>query len=311
MTEPDVMASDAEHAVADAVGNETAGASATRLDAGTNAVYRVETAAGSYVVKFNTFSEFDAMAAEVQIYRLLSDADLPVPRVVDAVLDPDGGPAYFVMEALPGEPPAAATPSLARQMGACLPEFGSISGDFGGYGRLHYDPDSSPPLSTHSESWRAYVEWYVDHILAKPTDRFRDLVDPIRTAVTDRLDAVPHEPDPAIAYHDFRPANVHVDDAGDLVGVLDLERADLGDVRYTLVETAYLLARHRPDDDAERLRRALYEGFGAEPAEPLRTCYRALAVAREIRGFDFWYDDPNGEDEKAADVRSVADELIE
>jgi len=304
MDEQAVDRTNAACAVADALPADASVDRTVPIDAGTNDVFRVETCVGDRVVKFNTYSEFATMAAEVEIYRLLADTDVPVPGVVDADLDSD--PAYFVMEALSGAPPTEARPALAEQMGETLRAFASVP-DVEGYGRLHHEPDAPHSLAASADTWREYVEWYVDHILSRYCDRFADLVDPVRDVVVDRLDAVPREPDPAVAYHDFRPANVHVAD-GEIVGVVDIERADLGDIRYTLVETEYLLTRHRPDR-ADRLRRALYAGFGTDPDERVRTCYRALAVAREIRGFDAWWDD--GADEKAANVRRIAEEVAD
>lgn len=336
MTETSVGPGTARTAVADATTGRESDLSATRIDAGTNAVYRVDAPEGSYVVKFSTFSGLATMAAEVEVYRLLADAPLPAPRVVDAVLDPPEGPAHVVMAAVPGETPTEVTPSLATQLGRHLHGFAAFDADVEGYGRLHYagdaaavqstpitatsvaqsPTDASVPLVAETDSWRTYVDGFLDHILSRPSDRFTDLVDPVRDVVDRTLSAVPDAPEPAVAYHDYRPANVHVDADGDVVGILDLERADLGDVRYTLVDAEYLLTRHRPADQAARLRDALYRGYrnvedGYDTAVPerLRACYRALAVAREIRAFDVWWaDDPNA-DEKAADVRAVVREL--
>ena len=310
MTDASVDPVDARRAVANAVPDKRV-AAVRRIDAGTNAVYRVETDADAYVVKYNTFSGRELLAAEVEMYRLLADTDLPVPRVVDAALDPANGPAFLVMTALPGSSPdgAAVTPALAREMGAGLRAFASVP-SLGGYGRLRRDPDRTPPLVAPEDSWRDYVDWYAEVLLSKPSDPLADLADDVRAVIDETRSAIPPEPDPAFVVHDYRASNVHVNADGRLVGVFDLERAAVGDLHLAVVNTAYLLTRHRPAEAAQ-LRDALFEGFGGEVSGERRRCYRALAVAREIRGFDVWWGDPAVADEEAANVRRIAETLTE
>jgi len=299
---------DARRAVADARPDERL-RSVARIDGGTNTLYRVGTDAGEYVVKFATFVGPEIVAAEVETYRLLADSDVPVPRVVDAALDPAEGPGYFVTEALPGAPPTDVSPSLARRMGRVLGGFSSVPGvgAIDGYGRLEHAPGATPPLAGSADTWREYVEWYVGMLLSKPSDRVADLVGPVRGVVEETLDAVPRRPEPALVPDDYRPANLHVVD-GEIAGVLDLERAARGDLRLALVKSGYLLTRQRPGGGDDRLRAALYSGFGADVPDRLRRCYRAAAVASEIRGFDIWWDDAVA-DEAAAALRGVVDEV--
>ncbi|WP_436922993.1 aminoglycoside phosphotransferase family protein [Halosimplex amylolyticum] len=310
MTDGSVSPADARGAVADAVPDERV-ETVRRMEDGTNAVYRVETDADAYVVKYSTFSGRELLAAEVEVYRLLADTDLPVPRVVDATLDRADGPAFVVMEALPGSSPDgdAVTPAVAREMGATLRGFASVP-PLGGYGRLRRDPDRTPPLVAREDSWREYVDWYADMLLSKPSDALADCADDVRAVIDETRPAVPAEPDPALVVSDYRPSNLHVDGDGRVVGVFDLERAAVGDLRFALVNAAYLLTRHRPAE-AEQLRAALFDGFGDAVGGEVRTCYRAVAVAREIRGFDFWWDDRSVVDEEAANVRAFVKELTE
>ena len=298
---------DARRAVADARPDERL-RSVARIDGGTNTLYRVGTDAGEYVVKFATFVGPEIVAAEVETYRLLADSDVPVPRVVDAALDPTDGPGYFVTTTVPGEPPTEMSPALARQMGRVLREFSTVPGvdAVDGYGRLRRASEATPPLAGSADTWRAYVEWYVDMLLSKPSDPVADLVDPVRGVVDRTLDAVPREPPSALVPDDYRPANLHVAD-GEVVGILDLERAARGDLRLALVKSGYLLARERPAGEGDRLRAALYSGFGADVADPLRRCYRAVAVASEIRGFEVWWDEDT--DARAAQLRATVEEL--
>jgi len=308
MTDAAVTPADARRAVAAAVPDERVRSTA-RIESGTNTLYRVETDARGYVVKFSTFVGPEITAAEVAVYRRLADTDLPVPRVVAATLDPAEGPAYFVTAALPGGPPTGVSPALARRMGRTLRLFSSVSADIDGYGRLEHTPGTTTPLTGSADTWREYVDWSVEMLLSKPSDRVRDLVEPVRGVVDRTLDAVPRQPDPAIVPDDYRPANLHVAD-GEVVGVLDLERAARGDLRLALVKSGYLLTRERPAGGGDRLRTALCEGFGADVPDELRRCYRAVAVASEIRGFDVWWDDAVA-DEAAGSVRATVDELTE
>jgi aminoglycoside phosphotransferase (APT) family kinase protein len=305
MVDGPVTTDDARRAVAEGRPDERV-VSADRIDGGTNTLYRVETDGGAYVVKFNTFVGAEITAAEVAVLRLLADTDVPVPRVVAAALDPAAGPASFVMTALPGAPPTEVTPALAEGMGRVLRRFPSVA-DVDGYGRLQHTPGATPPLTGSADTWREYVQWYVGMLLAKPSDRVADLVGPVRGVVDETLDSVPERPDPAVVPDDYRPANVHVAD-GEIVGVLDLERAARGDLRLALVKSGYLLSRDGPSGEADRLRAALYSGFDAGVPDALERCYRAVAVASEIRGFDIWWDDAEA-DAAAETLRGIVDEL--
>jgi len=307
MDEESVSVLGAERAVADAVPDEQV-VSASRVDAGTNAVYRVETIENAYFVKFNTFSGAEIFAAEVEVNRLFADADLPVPRVYDAVFDPPEGPAYAVVEALPGESPEQVTPALAREMGETLRAFATIP-PIDGYGRLERDATRSPPLVTRQDTWPEYLRWYADVQLSKPAEALAELVPDVWSVIEETLPGVPREPDPALVFDDFRPPNLHVDSGGAIVGVFDLERTAVGDLRQALVNTGYLLTRHPTTDHPERVRGALSAGFGTDVEGDLRDCYRALAVAREIRAFDVWWDDAVAAD-RADEVRVFVDELV-
>jgi len=245
MTDGSPTDADARRAVADSLPDDRV-VSVAPIAGGTNTLYRVETREGAYVVKFNTFSGLEITAAEVETYRLLADSDVPVPRVVNAALDPADGPAYFVMTALPGEPPADVTPALARQIGRVFRGFSATGDAIDGYGRLRNAPEATPPVAGSADIWREYVDWYVDMLLAKPSEPVADLADPVRGVVDRTLDAVPRRPDPAIVPDDYRPANVHVAD-GEVVGVLDLERAARGGLRLALVKSGYLLGRDHPE----------------------------------------------------------------
>jgi hypothetical protein len=81
-----------------------------------------------------------------------------------------------------------------------------------------------------------------------------------------------------------------------------------GDLRLALVKSGYLLGRDHPEAGADRLRDALYEGFDADVPETLEDCYRAAAVASEVRGFDVWWDDDEA-DERAVELRATVEGL--
>lgn len=273
---------------------------------GSNDVYLIETSAENYVVKFNTYTYSDMFRTEVAVTDFLHDTiELPTPEVYgyDASRTNADVP-YYVMEYLPGEQATPLTVDydshLVTEIGTAIATFGDAPGDdidADAYGLLHRDLNSTG-LHAETKTWREYFCDFVEGVVDHATDVGHiELVSEYREPLLDALhtnaDAIPEHPSKGIVLDDFRLENLLVDpdDSGTITGVLDLERATLGDSAFTLVNTEHLLGRDLDTAQRQRLRTDLETGFGETISEDTRFVYRLGVVARELRAFNFWYRD--------------------
>jgi aminoglycoside phosphotransferase (APT) family kinase protein len=267
---------------------------------GSNDSFHIDTTDGRFVAKFNTFSLHETFRAEARILRFLdAHTDLPVPELVAIEAGSTTRPApFFVTRYIDGAAPTPLTeyyqPHLPRRMGFIVMLLGLFEDDeLTGYGRIEPNgPDGV--LSADGDSWREYYAGYVRDVLddAEWTapEFAREYIDAIRDAFEARVDAVPAHPDSAIILPDFRLDNLLVDDQR-VAGVLDFERADIGDPHLTLANTHYLLGRGLHDSTRERLRDDLAEGHVGWMSEEKARVYRLGALAKEVRAFDHWWKD--------------------
>ena len=277
------------------------------VNEGSNDVYIIETTDEKYVVKFNTFSYSDMFRTEVVVTEFLNEAlDSPsIPAVYDHdATRSNADVPYYVMEYLPGVPPASLSEtyssSLVKTMGSAIAKLGNAPGDeidASAYGLIHRDPGTDA-MYAETETWREYYLNFVEGVLEHGKDvGHMELVaefhDDVLAALHSLEDSIPTHPPKGIVLDDFRLGNVLVsqDDSSQITGVLDVERATLGDGRLTLINTEHLLGRDLDADTRRRLRDDLERGFGQSISLNLRKAYRLGSLARELRAFNFWYRD--------------------
>lgn len=237
------------------------------------------------------------------------------PTVLAA--DPTADPPYLATEPLPGivlnDPwtDGADRSPLLRTVGEAVARVhearfeapGVIEG--GDADGLDLAGDSWTDTLCRTVAWRA-DDWFPERFADLP----EALIETIRT-----VDPTLTETTPALLHGDPSRINVHRDP----VGLLDWERALVGDPAYGLVEAAF---HHlaQPDVDATEtpaLRRALFEGYreqagGLPPGLDRRLpLYRAISQLLVPQAFEDWapeVDRPT--DELAADVRAEFDRLL-
>lgn len=275
----------------------------TRISGGINETFYIDTNNSRYVVKFNTFSPYTDFLAELKLLNFLDNRTLlPTPTVTHTATDRTHElEPFFVMECLPGERPTAFvdryTPRIARQMGFIISRLDTLPEDAtsGGYGRITPESDDRTVVASGMDSWREYYQTYVQSVLdganRMAPDEFQPYLDSANDALDDYLPAVPETPNPAIMLPDFRLGNILVDDNQTVSGVLDFERAAIGDAQFTLINTEYLLSRRLATPTQRRVKDDLHEGFVHWPDADVADAYRFGAVLREVRGFDYWWDD--------------------
>lgn len=245
-----------------------------------------------------------------------------VPPVVDA--DPTGDVPYLVTEPLPGtvlndpwtdwvdDTVADATgPELLWKAGYTLAgvheaRFDRVGVITGG------DADG---LDLAAPSWagtlRATVEWQAADWFA---DRFADLPERLIETI-DEIDPALDNTSPALLHGDLSRINVHLDPNG----LLDWERALVGDPAFDLVDAEGHLIDQVDVDEADRpaLTEAFHAGYreraGALPATDAdyRPLYLVLSQLLVPQTFEEWaptVDRPT--DELAADVREEFDSRL-
>ncbi|WP_049981910.1 phosphotransferase family protein [Halolamina rubra] len=234
-----------------------------------------------------------------------ANAPIRVPGVVAA--DPDV--PYLATEPLPGTPLnepwtddgdrerllRRAGAALARTHEARFDRTGTVEG--GDAASLELAGDDWVDTLRRTAAWRA-EDWF--------PDRFADIPDRLIETVTELAPTIDERP--ALLHGDCSRINVHVDPTG----LLDWERALVGDPAFDLVDAeGHLIDQIDVDEgDRDRLRAALYDGYTATAGSlptglaARRPLYRAFAHLLVPQTFESWaptVETPN--DELAADVR--------
>ncbi len=241
-----------------------------------------------------------------------ANTSVRVPRVVAA----DPSVPYLATDPLPGTPlngpwtDGGDQERLLRRAGAALARThearfdrpGMIEG--GGAASLELAGGDWVDTLRRTVTWRA-EDWFAD--------RFTDIPDRLIETVTELAPTVDERP--ALLHGDCSRINVHVDPTG----LLDWERALVGDPAFDLVDAeGHLVDQIDVDEeDKERLRAALYDGYAAEAGslptglEERRPLYRVFAHLLVPQTFETWaptVEAPN--DELAADVREEFDSRV-
>ena len=242
-------------------------------------------------------------------------AGLRVPTVIAADVRDDGNaPPYLATEPLPGtlfnEPwrGDGDREALLRHVGRAIGAVHDARFDAGGQITGWDGARATVDDRAWTETLCAAVDergtgWFCDRFADLPGE----LIETVR-AVEPTLDGVT----PRVVHADPSRINLHVEP----LGLLDWERALVGDPAYGLVEAEFHhLDQPDVDDDDERpaLREALYEGYrdrrGELPPtlERYRPLYRAVAHLLVPQAFDDWAPDVDRPlDELEAEVREEA-----
>lgn len=93
-----------------------------------------------------------------------------------------------------------------------------------------------------------------------------------------------------------------------ITGLIDLERAKLGPMEFTAVNAEFLMQRWI--DEPDPVVSALYEPLPFGPDLPRRDLYRLLAMGREVRALDLFYDVGSETHERRGDTLAAEIEQI-
>jgi aminoglycoside phosphotransferase (APT) family kinase protein len=260
--------------------------------------------------------ERDALAAEVEYFRLLGDLDgVPVPDVLASGRDDDGGD-WLITELLPGTPLSELTGKITKEeeagvrrlLGAAVARVHTVVGPHYGY---------TGGRRARADTWRDAYRGFMSEVLDDAVRYDWDL--PVPAArVTDAIERHAHVLDdvqtPALLHFDLWDGNVlvdkDVDGAWRLTGLVDGERYLYGDPLLDFVSTA--LFRHAEDEPDAPFLAGYAAGAGApvtldEHARIRLTLYRlhlylVMNVEPVVRGL--------GGPEHAEHRRQLADLLI-
>lgn len=237
--------------------------------------------------------------------------EVGVPTV--AAASPTGDPPYLATEPLPGTvfnerwTDGYDREELLRRVGhvvagvheARFQQPGVIAG--GDADGLDLAGETWTDVLCETVEWRA-EDWFAD--------RFSDM--PERLVETIREFEPTFEAAPTLIHGDPSRINIHLDPDG----LLDWERALVGDPAFGLVDAAFHHTGQPDVDDEERpaLIDALHEGYRAragslpESLERNRPLYRAISYLLVPQAFEDWSEDADvPKDELAAEVREEFD----
>jgi aminoglycoside phosphotransferase (APT) family kinase protein len=243
-----------------------------------NRSYYVDTANGQAVLRIAPpqqgmiFYERDMMAQEPELHALLrAETAVPVAEVYaydDSRVLIDR--AYMLMERLPGRALADLRVSrpfrdrVLEQVGDALRQMHALTADSYGYIGAHHP---IPPQPTWWAAFRTMWNALLDDVVASGgyTEREAEGLRRTLDAYRETFD----RPVPACLLHmDVWSQNILVDDAGNLTGLVDLDRALWGDpeIEYAVLdycgisEPAFWRGYGRPRDDSieARVRQRFY-----------------------------------------------------
>lgn len=240
--------------------------------------------------------------------------DVETPAIV--VADPTGDPPYLATAPLPGT--ALNDPwtgggdreRLLREAGRAVA--GVHEATFDRTGIIEGGDLDGLELSERSwtETLAATVEWRGRDWFA---ERFADA--PGRLAAAIRAFEPTFDGPATLVHGDPSRINLHLDP----VGLLDWERALVGDPAFGLVDATFHLLEQPDvgDDERPALRDALYDGYRQHAGElptglaDNRPLYRAVSYLLVLQAFEDWSADAEPpSDELAADVREEFDSRL-
>lgn len=319
-------------AVADAV-ESTLGWTVTGVrgfERGLNAVYRIDRDTGDpAVLKTATLATDEQRLVEAALLSRLGDeTDVPFPEVY-ATFEPDETPlgmAAFVMEYCDGrevtnilELSPAAQERLLAESGRHLAVIhdARIVDGFGPLGTADGRLVVDPRYGTWDEWFRQLVEETLDGLQGDgfTTDsdsRFADLATEIRETLLELLASANREPDPAILFGDYRPANLVLapDERAPVVrAVIDIDAAPTADGLLDLALTEDALVgipfggTERAEPLRNRLRRRYCRARNVDRStlgSDWYTAYTLYARTRRLGAFDYWVQFAHEEDRDAA-----------
>ncbi|WP_336035932.1 phosphotransferase family protein [Halobacterium yunchengense] len=230
--------------------------------------------------------------------------DVETPSVLAAA--PDSDPPYLATEPVRGRALAASWPdadteeraAMVRRTGATIAAVHDAgferSGRIAGGGPAGLDLEAAP----WSETLAATVEERAADLFA---DRFADLPGELAAVVRDAADLLDDAP-AALLHGDPSRSNCLLDPPG----LLDWERAMVGDPALDVVDAASHLAEQPDVEEADRavLRDALHDGYRSragglpEGFAARRPVYRAVAFLLTPQTFELWapqVDRPTGD----------------
>ncbi len=283
-----------------------------------NETARVTLADGSAVYVKTATDGAERLRREVAATRYAAaNCAVNVPGVVAA--DPAGDPPHLITEPLPGTPlndhwtddDYDDRPALLRSVGRALAGVHRATFDRAGV----IAGGDATGLDLVGDDWTDALCRTVEFRAADwLPDRFADLPPGLVEAI--RAVEPTIEGRPALLHADVSRINLHVDP----VGLLDWERALVGDPAFDLVDATehHLGQPDVEDDERERLRAALHEGYrdvaGDLPAglPAKRPLYRACWQLLVLQAFEDWsanVDRPA--DDLAADAREEFEGRVE
>lgn len=178
--------------------------------------------------------EKDIMRTEIEVYRMLENADLPLPKVIVADTDRDVLPCdWFLMTELKGTPWNKADkgrikrsrPALMHELGRITATINNVRGERFGY----IKKDRHFLFDKWADAFRCMIRDITKDCISQGKDLPYDAV---TDAVLLNIDVLNEVEEPRLVDFDIWAGNVFLKERGDgyvIDGLTDLERAFFGD----------------------------------------------------------------------------------
>jgi aminoglycoside phosphotransferase (APT) family kinase protein len=265
------------------------------------------------VCKFATFSQPDSFQAGVSAARLLAmHTQLPVPELYGFRVTPESVPTFQILDYLPGNSlpgdPGPDNRGVARALGRVIRELGAVpAAGTAGYGWLETDgietaSDLPGPETTVHAEYDSCSEWLLAYGLKLYEDlpaheTLASVARAVPAYLREHSHRFPDDVSQSLVLTDFGPGNLLAPEGcvsregelSEVTGLLDLERAKFGPMRFNAVNADFLMLRGL--DTPGPVREAFYDPLPFGPDVPRRELYLLLAMGREVAALDLFYEE--------------------
>jgi Ser/Thr protein kinase RdoA (MazF antagonist) len=218
---------------------------------------------GEYVLQFLSDADEgreDALRRGLNCYVMLQNSEIPVPVVVTEEIKDSNGRTYTLVEKLPGKTGKLdVSPEKVLNAGQYLAKIHNVRG-FDTEGWIYFKDHSLSVHEFQEGSLKQQIQRNVEESSKAMQEGGMETVGiKVEKLFDQEGEKLPEDFQPVLCHNDYSPDNVLFQD-GEVIGILDFDRAYSSHNQRDLVKAANGFWMHEPGSDWN-IRDTLYEGY--------------------------------------------------